>query len=415
MPHSAAQLQLDAPVDVPAGYHPAVTWDQMAPGAAAGSPDVLRRWGELFGEYGTEHGGMYQSPEWSALLAENSRAGERAVLAVARAGGAIVGLAPLHLHATALEFNAAGRTLYRSPMVQVSVLGASPLMPANVRLHDGLFTSIHAAFPESHCVSLSAVSTGSFLSRYLQESAVLRQLYMVQLVGGVRTSYRMPLPRSFADYLAGLQRKRRYNIGREERLLREHSRGAFDFVRVDCPAAVPGFLADAEHLARTNGRTWTPAGPDQSRESACLWYSEVARRGFLCSYLLRCRGEPAAAIVGFRHGDTCLVDVTLYSQSFAPFSPGKVLLHLAIKDMMERGIRVVDFGFGNPSYGSSSALIPSEGASVVLWRRGLANRVRRATYDGFRAACQCLRPVAVGMGVWRGAGHGVAPAEHRPA
>src|SRR4051794_18853383 len=112
MPNAAAESE------GPAGHHPAVTWGQLSSDAAADSPDVLRRWEELLREYGTEQG-MYQSPEWSALLAEHSRPDERTILAVARAGDAIVGLAPLRLHSTALEFTVAGRTLYRSPMVQV--------------------------------------------------------------------------------------------------------------------------------------------------------------------------------------------------------------------------------------------------------------------------------------------------------
>jgi hypothetical protein len=343
---------------------------------------------------------MYQSPEWSSLLVEHAAPGERSVLAVARADGAILGLAPLHIRRNSLRFRVAGRTLYHSPVVQVSVLGGHPLLPACDTLHDGLFATLHEAFPECDGVELGVVMRGGFLWRYIRESPTLRRLYLPHLVDGVRTSYHTPLPPSFRDYLAGLHRKRRYNRGREVRLLGEYSKGSLALVRIDSPAAVPGYLDDVENLARTAGRKWLSPGPGGTRESVCRWLADAAGRGLLYSYVLRCGDGPLAAVVGFRYGDTCLVDATLYSRPHARFSPGTVLLHLTTEDLIGSGVRLIDFGFGSPSYGNSSALVARQGASVVLWRRGLVNRVRRAAHAGFRASAGYLRRVAVGVGLW---------------
>lgn len=383
----------------PQPRHVGVTWELLPSGATAGPPDVLPRWGELLREYGTDQA-MYQSPEWSALLAEHLGPGEQTALAVARVEGAIVGLAPLHVRRDSLRFATAGRTLYRCGVVHVSVLGGSPLMPASEDFHDGLFAALHAAFPECDGVYLGAVMRGDFLWGYVRESAALRRLYLPQLLDGLRTSYRMPLPDSYAAYLGGLSRKRRHNLGREVRRLREYSRGTLDVVPIDSPAAVPDLLDGVEALARSAGREWVPpiAG---GRESVCRWFAGAARRGVLCSYLLRCEGRPVAALVGYRHGDACLLDSALYSRPHARFSPGTLLMHLATEDLIGRGVRAVDFGFGNPSYGSSSTLVSREGAAVVLWRRGLVNRIRRAAHTGFRASTRCIRRVAVGMGLWR--------------
>ena len=126
----------------------------------------------------------------------------------------------------------------------------------------------------------------------------------------------------------------------------------------------------------------------------------AARRGFLCSYLLRSRGTPVAAIFGYWHGDTCLVECTLHSRAHARLSPGTVLLHLAIEDLIGRGVRSLDFGVGNPAYSGSSTLAVRDGASIILWRKTLANRVRRAAHSGFQFSARCLRRAAVGLGLW---------------
>ncbi len=386
------------PESRPAG----VTWDLLSWDTAAGSPDTLARWEELLREFGTDQQ-MYQSPDWASFIAERAAPGERMVIAVARAGGAILGLAPLHVRRDSLRFAVAGRTLYRSQVLQVSVQGGRPLLPASAALHDGLFATLHAAFPRCDGVTLSTVLTGDFLWPYIRESEALRRMYLPHVVGGVRTSYRLPLPPSFRDHLAGLQRKRRYNLGREVRLLREYGQGSLAVVRIDSPPSVPGFLGTIEALARTAGRAWSWPGPGETRESAREWLGDLACRGLLCSYLLCCRDGPLAAILGYSHGDTCLIDSTVYSRPHARFSPGTVLLHLVVEDLIGRGVRLVNFGFGHPSYGSYPAVVAREGVSVVLLRRGLGNRLRRAAHSGFRDSAACLRRIAVGMGLWHDA------------
>ena len=63
------------------------------------------------------------------------------------AGGAVRGLAPLHVGLGSLRFHTAGRTLYRIPLSQLSVLGGRALLPEIGPLHDGLFAALHETFP----------------------------------------------------------------------------------------------------------------------------------------------------------------------------------------------------------------------------------------------------------------------------
>jgi hypothetical protein len=381
------------------GRREEVTWELLPARAALDCPDTLRRWRELLGEYATGQY-TYQTPEWFAHVDEHGAAGDRAVLALARADGVVRGLAPLSVSRDWLCFRVAGRTLFRSPLMKLSILGGHPLLPESHSLYDGLFHALDVGFPECDGVGLSGVTLGSFLRHYLWESSALRGAYLPHLVDGVRSAYSMALPALFSDYLASLRRKKRYNIGRETRLLREHGMGALELDRIDTPVAVPGFLGALATLAQSAGRRWADYCPGGDHNAAGRWLAGAARLGLLCSYLLRCRGVPVAALFGYQHGDTCLVECTLYSPAHARFSPGTVLLHLAIEDLIGRGVRCIDFGVGNPTYGNSSTLTVREEASVILWRKTLANRLRRTAHAGFRVSTRCLRWAAVGMGLW---------------
>ncbi|HJZ60049.1 MAG TPA: GNAT family N-acetyltransferase [Gemmataceae bacterium] len=364
-------------------------------------PSALGQWHELLREHPTGRC-MYQTPEWFAHVEQNCAVGERGVLAVARAGGAVCGIAPLRIGRDSLQFRAAGRTLYRSSLVKVSVLGGQPLLAESRSLYDGLFATLHAGFPECEGVSLCEVMTGSFLWNYIWSSPTIRERYLPQLVEGVCYSYSMTLPPRFSDFLAGLRRKKRYNLGREVRLLREHGQGVLGLERIDSPAAIPGFLDGIAALGQD--AKWANCCPGGCA-SAAQWFTSTADQGFLCSYLLRCGTAPVAGIVGYRYSDTCLVDATLYSRAYARFSPGTVLLHLATEDLIGQGVRLIEFGVGNPFYCSSSTLTAREGASIILWRKNLVNRFRRAAHAGFQTTTRYLRRVAAGMGLWRHAQH----------
>src|SRR5262249_36787987 len=135
------------------GCHHGVTWELLAPQEVLRCPSTLGRWHELLREHSPNQR-LYQTPEWFAHVEQNCAPWERGALAVARAGGSVCGIAPLRVGRDSLQFRAAGRTLYRSSLMKVSVLGGQPLLPESRSLYDGLFAALHAGFPECDGVSL---------------------------------------------------------------------------------------------------------------------------------------------------------------------------------------------------------------------------------------------------------------------
>ena len=182
--------------------------------------------------------------------------------------------------------------------------------------------------------------------------------------------------------------------------MREHAQGRLRLERIDTPDAVPKFVEAIAALGLIPGRRWANSVPNRSRETEVLWLSGLARRGFLCSYILTCREEPVAGLIGYQFEETCVVEYTLYSKSFSPFSPGTVLMHLAYEDLISRGVRLIDFGFGFLADSDPSTHVVREGASIILWRKSLANRFLTTSYKAFRALARSLRHLAAKLGLW---------------
>src|SRR5262249_45008224 len=82
-------------------------WDLLPAAQALSCPAVRRHWAEFLAA--SPGARRERTPEWLAHVGSRCAAGDRAVLAVARARGVVRGLAPLHVGRDRIPFRAAGR------------------------------------------------------------------------------------------------------------------------------------------------------------------------------------------------------------------------------------------------------------------------------------------------------------------
>ena len=81
-----------------------------------------------------------------------------------------------------------------------------------------------------------------------------------------------------------------------------------------------------------------------------------------------------------------------HDHAVAALSPGSTLVFMLIEDIIRRHrIEVIDFGFGEPARPYPSTHVLEDRASVLLFRRTLANRVRQLAHAGFRAPIGLLK------------------------
>jgi CelD/BcsL family acetyltransferase involved in cellulose biosynthesis len=190
----------------------------------------------------------------------------------------------------------------------------------------------------------------------------------------------IPLPATVAEHRARMTGKRRYNLRRQAKLLRDHGGGGrLELVRVESTQQV-GDLVGAVNAPPGAGRLsqWGRADPlTLDRLDA----EELARRGLLLTFLLMCGGRPCAALTGLQHRGVYYLNGIPRDQTLDRFSPGSTALQMAIEDLiLNTSIRRIDLGFGEPAYSHSSTNVVEPRASILLMRRTVLNRLRRLVH-----------------------------------
>jgi hypothetical protein len=286
-----------------------------------------------------------------------------------------------------LAFTAQRLTLGRLPLGRVLwVLGGRPLAPEAPAAYDALFAGLNDAFSGCGGVGLIGVARGGFVWRHLHESAAVQQRFLPHFDGGIRLYHTIPLPGSFAEYLARFRKKKRDNLRRQVRLLREHANGRLELRRCEAEADVLPLLEGVAEAAA--GGPWAVEWQERARDSAALRrYADLADRGLLRAYLLRSDGVAAAALVAYQSGGVLSVMSTVYNLRLAALSPGTVLLHLAVQDLTEyQPVRLIDFGFGDLRHTNTATQASSEAATLLLLPKSVTNRARRAFHRAFQCS-----------------------------
>src|SRR5262249_16523645 len=215
------------------------------------TPEILQGWNQLL-EATENLYALYCSPPWFDHLL--SGGDEHLFLAVARnEGEALVGIAPVRVGPYDLKFDVKGYTLGKTSIRAATLLGSQPLLPPDAGLHDQLFTTLARALPACEGIYLHSVPTASYCWDYLQTSPTIRGQFLLYLAEGGRPFHALVLPPTFEEYLAKFKPKKRYNLKRQVRLLRDHG-GGLQMLRIETPDQVPEFLEAATTVVRQSGR-----------------------------------------------------------------------------------------------------------------------------------------------------------------
>jgi len=202
-------------------------------------------------------------------------------LATVRDGvGAIRGVVPLGVTRSGLRFDVAGRVLWEWRAPAIRILGSLPPLPADPAAHDLLFAALDAEFADCAAIAMTSVPTESFLWHYFHRSQSLESRFLVYAIDGVRGCHTIPLPPTVEEYRASLGAKKRYNLNRQVRLLRDrgggrlefaasspHSRSATSYASWTRSEGPPGAVGGADTAPSSS----VDGGPRTSPIAGCSW------------------------------------------------------------------------------------------------------------------------------------------------
>jgi hypothetical protein len=327
---------------------------------------------------------LEQSPEYFDHLRGTHDASRLHLATVRGAGGAIAGVVPLRVASSSLKFEWSGHVVARSRARELRVLGSVPLLPADPLLHDSLFAALDIGFEDCPVIAMRSVPAESFLWRYIHESRYIQENLLVYIMYGVRGCHTMRLPPTMGAYWAKFDAKRRYNLKRQAKLLRERFGGLLELRRFDSPDQIEDLIDLITPAGGFAGlKNWNGETVAIDRRQA----ESLADRGLLLIYLVIGAGRPCAAMMGMKYRGVYYVESIPRDRSLDRFSPGVTAVQLSIEDLLHQtSIRKIDMGYGEPAYRHHSTNAVEPRACLLLFRKTLANRVLRRNHAMFESA-----------------------------
>jgi CelD/BcsL family acetyltransferase involved in cellulose biosynthesis len=339
--------------------------------AEFGLPHWTGTWRRLLAESRSPEK-IYQTPEFFRFLVDSQTTASdqfELFLIKDRVQDDIVGIVPVRISTMALDFSLATW----QPRV-IRLLGSVPLIPGDAVLWHQLFAHLLRAFPDCAAVSMQAFPVE--MEALLEADRRHRPLVM----HGWRACHTIPLPADVPSYMGKMSAKKRYNLGRQYRILQQ-STGPLELVRIDRSATVKDLVAGVIALAPDGDRARTAARD----------YRVLAANRLLLSYVLRSDDKVVAVIAGSRYGDTWHIHQILYAPQYRHLSAGATALHTALQDVITHfAFTTADMGFGTPRDRFASTHVLQSRAHVLVGRRGSWAAMRLGAFvrlDAVRAAC----------------------------
>jgi CelD/BcsL family acetyltransferase involved in cellulose biosynthesis len=287
------------------------------------------------------------------LLGGGAGAQSKLIVLLCSAGRDVIGYVPVRIARARLMLYLGHVRLLSVAAERYSIIG-SPLFCDDARKFEAQLTSdllreITRQLPPRTVVLAYGARSDSALFEGLHQETIKTPGFRIVRQGAIYQRRLIRRNGGYEDYLAGLGRKTRETLRRQQRRLMTQSDGKTILKRYMSVDDVKPFLDAAIAISRLTYQ-WQLYGSGLSdRESLEPRLEMAARNGWLCSYVLFQRDQPIAFMMGVRYRATYLSQEIGYDPEWRQYSVGNVLHCLAVKDLLDNfpEIREFDFLFGD--------------------------------------------------------------------
>ncbi len=301
-----------------------------------------------------------------------------------RNGIEVGGFAPFLVQSRPLRCFLGELKLAELPLRCLMLLGA-PHFPDDEQAYASLFEEVNKLSSDIDGIFIFGLPVDSFLWGYLQKTRVISQRYIRYLPQKPDMHQLIVMPRTYEEYAQKWSGKTRNTLKRRLSTLEKDMNGQLQLCRVTSPDEVDGYLSDAVTVSKKSYQ-WHLLGlglRDSERWRRNLKF--LAERGWLRSYLLRCRGVPTAFTVCYQDEHQFYSVNFGYSQEWSDYSVGTILHMLMIKDLFAHNRpSVVDLGRGSGEHKKLFANRAYPDCDLYLLRRCLRSVLARNIHKASR-------------------------------
>jgi hypothetical protein len=347
------------------------------------SADLRRQW-DLLLALQTNSTAIYQSPAFFDFLQDTEDFDKLSLLTVEQIpDGSVVGIVPLRKTTLDLPFSLGNRIIGTLRLRSVILLGSEPMAPSDPIALDTLFSFIARTYSDSHVIDMDAIALQSPFWDYLKRSQIIRKLYHIHVLYGFRDCHCIIVPRSVGEYHQALTRKRRYNMIRQENILRKMFMGDLHLMVIDSEKRLADLFAALNQLVRNN---------DAYQFMTVPQYKSAALRGILHCFVLKSRDCIVGVALGTKAQRIYRVHKFFYDKSLEKYSPGSVLWQLMLKDIIEKAeFSEIDMGYGTPAYRFSATNYIQKKGKVLLVQKTLRNILYISLHAFFTKIVEVLK------------------------
>jgi hypothetical protein len=195
------------------------------------------------------------------------------------------------------------------------------------------------------------------------------------------------LPASFQDYEAQIGSHARKHLRYAHNRLAKDVSGDLRVRRFTDIDSVPDFVADAGKISEKTYQ-WRLLGLGlRDAEALSAELAFAAQNGWLRSYILYCRGEPAAFMLGYRYRQSYHYMDVGYDPAWAKWSVGSILQMEVLKDLLAgpNPPQIFDFSIGFGAHKARFGNTSRPEINLLLVKRHPRNAVLATAYTATAA------------------------------
>lgn len=327
---------------------------------------VLPEW-QRFRARSPRGGNLFNDPDYILLQVE-SNPDCRPYILIVRNSGEICCVAPFFLNDTRFQLKLSVFTLWRPRATFLRIFGDDFIVSADQDANacfQAVFRFLRLQRRQFSLIYFDKVDIASPLWRFCTSRTERRAFHAYLASASVEMVHRIRLPENHDAFMAQISHETRRKLRRlTKKLCTEKSTR---LVKFTTPAEVPSFLQSLDEVYRDSWQAKSFGYHSKNNDSERRMLTKIAELGWLRSYLLMSESKPIAFELSYQHeGILHRLDCG-FSQEWAEFGPGTVLLHLCIEDVIQNDSpELFDFGFGDASYKRSLSNEHYEAGSLYL-------------------------------------------------
>lgn len=344
------------------------------------TPDVLRFWDQFISRDIRQNVIFRSADFFKHLVSTNQNV---TLITLEDENKTVVSLMPILIKDYKLNFNLRNWFNYSLSLPAVNLLGGELIVSAT-SIYETCFNVLFENYQHYPLIRLHGISPISELYTHIKNSSFIADHFYIYIPQGEIPCHTISLPETFDDYLKLLSKKKRYNLNRQVKLLREYGEENLTLKEISQPEDIRFMQESIHYLTQKN--------TERAIEFDYDTELDLAIKNLFLGYVLLVNDVPCSLMIGKKFQNTLYVEQLLYDPTLIALSPGTTMDFLMTEALINQNIiKKIDFGYGHPAYSSSATHTVEKRMTILLFQKNRTNWTIKTAHQLFTYGVEKLK------------------------